>query len=205
MWPRSVSSPTIVCDASFVEGCHHFFQSLLADTLWASSDHLMGLPVLSDRDTSCEHPALLSIYEMDQRMTEQAVLHSRNCLRETNFKFAADDLGDGDSASSCDVHRSQLVAILERLRVPLEIVTNDASAVALDYEPGIRRLLLIEEVNEQEVISSATGNNGGTRTTKNSQGQRESIKLLYLDANHRQVLTRSPFRIEPMGRWAENL
>ena len=145
--------------------------------------------MLSDRDISCECPALLSVYDGDERIAEQAILQSRSCLRGAGLEFLTNDLGD-DSASTGDAHKAQMVAILEKLRVPFQIVTNNFAAIALDYEPTIRRLLLIEEAMEQE---TSAGSNGKTRTTKNSQGQRESIKLLYLDTDHRRALANTPF------------
>lgn len=154
--------------------------------------------MLSDRDTSCDCPAWLSIYNEDHRILEQASIYARNCLYcQKNLHLAVDDLGG--SAASCDAYTSKMAAVLSKLRVPLNILTSDPSAVALDYEAGIRRMLHIEDASEaaiEQVI--VAGKNAGIRSTKNSQGHRQADRLLYLEPDHRELLRSSPF-------WSETI
>jgi len=66
------------------------------------------------------------------------------------------------SDANAQARKTQIVAILDRLRVPFDVLMS-SPPLFLDYEPWIRRMAAVDDVNEQASVRE------GSRVTRNSQ------------------------------------
>ncbi|KAI0829645.1 hypothetical protein BC628DRAFT_1416689 [Trametes gibbosa] len=168
-------------------------RDFLASSASPSADDLLGFTplVATPHDMDTDLPVALSTYHWDEAMANELLSFSQN------HYLAPAELRDPTPHVHplLAAHCGTMLPVLDKLRVPREDLVRDASAIFVDYEPWIRHLVQIDDVNVAESVAS--GLFEGTRLTRNSQlRKRDELRHITLTEEGLAVVRRTGFDMD---------
>lgn len=158
------------------------------------ADDLLGYRhlVASPSDMDSHLPVTFSTYPWDEVITTDLLA------------FAASDYPAPAELRDLAPHRHPLKAphcgelcpVLDKVKVPRDLLVRDASAVFMDYEPWVRHMARIDDARAAANLA-LIGQRGGTRRTRNSQRiQAQEARWVEADEPEREILRRTGFDID---------
>ncbi|EMD40708.1 hypothetical protein CERSUDRAFT_111291 [Gelatoporia subvermispora B] len=192
MVPCSGHAQTVTCSSSTLSpephACHEDLRELRAYATYSNSlsfadtylkrslrdidsddvpspDDELGYKILRDPVPSRNAvlPVNASFYRHNELMGGEVIARSHGCFAHMGPRstFAQGEAQTSDV--NAEAHKAQIVAILDKLRVPFDVLMSSGGSLFLDYEPWARRMAAVDDVNEQASVRE------GSRVTRNSQ------------------------------------
>ena len=157
----------------------------------SAQDNTLGFKhILADGEEVTSHlPVTFSTYSQDEAAAEAIFTFARQ-------HYSTPDYIDDGMAIPSPLHTTHcdtLLPILDRFHVPREQVLRDPCAAFLDYEPGIRRLVAVDDAYLEKARALASSRNDGpVRQTRNSLRSGFAVERCYpLDNDERDILGRT--------------